>query len=497
MSPPARTPITTDWGTDTYVSPRSASVISDFAVTPQATPERKARLGRSALIAGMLVIVVALVTAATILVGGSSTGWTDTSLKVVGTPVATGGVVVVLDVTSQHRLELTGVDPVDGSIVWRRPFSASEITPGEAFGPTVFDDTVLDLKPPANADDPNVTIEGLDAATGSVLWSEPQPALLTDAPTVCTNDADFCLAVAASDTTTALVAVDPATGELVGAVTGPLRNMTVAPSGTAAEGGLWQTYDAAPTLIQVSPTDQQVWKRTVASLIGPGYDPNYGWDFVSKDGLDVGSIGSAPSNGVVSLNGYETLGISENSGVVAWKVPGSYDCGGGLQFLTSDVVCQYSGSIRDSGTSVNMAGVSLTLRGLEASSGTLTWSVPVQDTRALSIGTNVAFADATHVVVTLASGRRAVLDTQTGATTAPAPDEVFWCEQSPQFTVTTPQGASAGGKRQSAGLFRPCSASGAPTSGMPTTTPQTVGSMISEMFVWPSPTGLEGTRLPG
>jgi hypothetical protein len=106
----------------------------------------------------------------------------------------------------------------------------------------------------------------------------------------------------------------------------------------------------------------------------------------------------APVGKTEALGGLKTLGISNTAGTVAWTVPGYFDCGGGLQFLTSDVVCLYTGSARQSGRTVTMAGVGLTLEGLNPASGTTTWSKPVLDPKSLSLGTDVAFADGTHLV---------------------------------------------------------------------------------------------------
>lgn len=107
-------------------------------------------------------------------------GWAGGSLRVVGSPVAAHGVVVVIDVTSSHRLELSAVSPVDGSVLRSRPFSASEITPGVGFGPTVLAPTVLGatvlaLAPAKGPPDPRVTVEGVNVTTGEVTGRPTGP----------------------------------------------------------------------------------------------------------------------------------------------------------------------------------------------------------------------------------------------------------------------------------------------------------------------------------
>lgn len=213
------------------------------------------------------------------------------------------------------------------------------------------------------------------------------------------------------------------------------------------------------------------------------------------DGLDVGSVGVTPVGKTEPLDGLKTVGVSASDGTVRWTDPGEYLCGGGLQFLTANVVCRYSGSAEESGNSVTMSGVTMTLEGLNIGTGSITWSKPVLDPQALSLGTNVAFVDGSHLVVRLSGGNQVVLDVRNGQTTPVAANEVFWCEQNPLYNVTTPQGSSEGGQRQSAPVFRACSADGSPVKGLPTTSPSTVGVTAGGLFIWPTPKGLQAASV--
>jgi hypothetical protein len=381
--------------------------------------------------------------------------------------------------------------------VWSHPYSASQITPGVAFTPVAIGDTVLLSTPAQGPTNPLATIEGISAVSGKVSWTLPQPLVLSDAPVVCAAGSYFCVPAFVTTTQTDLVALNPRSGAVAGAVPGPIRNMAVAPPGRQNEGDLWQTTAQAPTFAQTSASGQLLWAQTVASLFGGGqYDPNYGWDFLVTGNLDVGSVGVAPVGKTEPLDGYKTLGISAATGAVIWDTPGDFLCGGGLQFLSSDLVCRYTGTARESGQSVSMAGVGLTLMGLDPASGAVTWSKPVLNPKALSIGTDVAFADGNHLVVQLVGGQRVVLDVRSGTTAAPGTGEVFWCEQIPTYRVVTPPEASADGKRVGEPVYRACSSTGAPVSGTPTSLPSTVGVTIKGMFIWPTPHGLNGEPSP-
>jgi hypothetical protein len=117
---------------------------------------------RGPLLAVAAVVVVGLLVGGVIgfATGGAGSGWSDPALHVVGPPITAGGMVIALNVSPTRHLELTAVDPADGSLAWSRALSASAITPGVAFGPTAIGSTVLGLAPARNPQDPNVTLQG-------------------------------------------------------------------------------------------------------------------------------------------------------------------------------------------------------------------------------------------------------------------------------------------------------------------------------------------------
>jgi len=431
------------------------------------------------------------------LASAGAKGWTDQSLQVVGGPIDVDGMIVLLNVNKSHDLEMSGIRPTDGAVLWSHPYGLSQITPGVAFAPVAIGDTVLLAKPAKGVRNPFVKVEGIRATTGNVVWTLPQSVVLSDAPVTCASGSDFCIPAYVAQTKTDLIALSPTSGAVIGTVPGPLRNMAVAPPGSQSNSDLWQTGAQTPTFTQTSASGQVLWTQTVASLFGGSqFNPSYGWDFLVTGSLDIGSVGVAPVGKTEALGGLKTLGISNTSGTVAWTVPGYFDCGGGLQFLTSDVVCLYTGSARQSGRTVTMTGVGLTLEGLNPASGTTTWSKPVLDPKSLSLGTDVAFADGTHLVVQLVGGQRVLLDVDNGTTSSPRAHEVFWCEQVPIYRVVTPPGASANGIRAGAPAYRSCSSTGAAVSGTPAAMPSTVGTTVNGMFIWPAPHGLKAEPSP-
>ena len=206
------------------------------SVPSSPTPRR-----RRGLIAVSLVVTLAVAASVIGLVATTgpnppsrpaATGWADHSLRVVGTPVAGDGKVLLLDVSPSHDLQLAAVDPANGSVGWTMPFSPSGITPGVQFGPVIVQNVALDLAPAGSAKDAGVYLKGIDVRTGKVAWSLPQQVEATDPPQACNNDHDFCVPVWDTQTTTALVALDAVDGQPIFATQGPYRNVSESAPGT-------------------------------------------------------------------------------------------------------------------------------------------------------------------------------------------------------------------------------------------------------------------------
>ena len=408
--------------------------------------------------------------------------------------MAGDGKVLVLDVSPSHDLRLAAVDPSNGSVGWTMPFSPSGITPGVQFGPVIVQNVALDLAPAGSAKDAGVYLKGIDVRTGKIAWSLPQQVEATDPPQACNNDHDFCVPVWDTQTTTALVALDAVDGQPVFATEGPYRNLSESAPGNANRGGMWQTSDSAPTFTWVDANGQRTWTRGLTDLFGGSqYGPDNGYNFALEGGVNVGSVGVASSGNTTPLGESKTVGIRSADGSVAWSVPGAFMCGGSLQFLATDLVCQYTGSAQSKGQTTTISG-GIVLRGLDPATGTLTWSRSVGQPTELSNGQNVAFADATHLVVQTQGGKQMVLDSDDGSLAPVGHSQVFWCEQDPLYKVNASTDGSVNGQRASAPVFTACSASGARLDAQPTTRPATVGVSIDGYFVWPSTDGLQAAR---
>jgi hypothetical protein len=221
-------------------------------------------------------------------------------------------------------------------------------------------------------------------------------AVVSDAPQVCGVDKDFCVALATSSTSTTLAIIQAATGTILYGIPGPERSMDVLQPGTATLGSLWQTSASSLTLAQLSPTNQLVWQRPVSQLFGNAeYSPDNSWDFSTRDGLDVGSLGLQPDGTKFSLHQYKNIAISVTSGNVVWQVPGWYDCFGNLGFLAPALVCDFSGDIIHLLGRSTFFGLGLTFKGIDITNGRTVWAEPVGNARFLLLGGSTPFLDDT------------------------------------------------------------------------------------------------------
>ncbi len=445
-------------------------------------------MGRARL--GPLAVCVALCLASTAVeIGAQSAveGAADpsaTSLDVVGGPIAVGSTAVVVSVDPAHTLHLDGVDPVSDTIVWQRPYSASAVTPGVVLTPASVGNTVLDVAPSGKPADPGVIVGGVNATTGALEWEFPGAVLLSDNPESCVNSQSFCITGYNPDGSSSLVVINGATGVASSAINGPNRAI-----GT----NLYQSDSQTPTFEQLSPGGAIAWTESVTTIFGPGYDPNYGWDITPVGSLNVGSVGTAENGSTVNLGSYKTSGFAISSGATQWTLPGDYQCMGTLAFLSTQVTCQYSGTVNYSKHSTqqpSLRGVTLKLVGFNPATGAVTWSQRVSNVASLSLGKGVSFLDATTVVVDDMAGKRLLLNTFTGTTVPLKSSQILWCQKVPTYKVTATKGTPDGGTRTGQTVFFPCTTTGAPSAKQPTSYPSTVGTTVNGVFVWPSPSGL-------
>ncbi len=420
----------------------------------------------------------------------AATGPAMGTLDVLGGPVAGGGHAIVIDVTPDLHMELSAVDPARSRVAWQQPFSASAMTPGEPFTPTVIGDIVIDLAPTGAPTDPAVSIEGVDAITGVVRWTYPETGIALDAPDACGGAGIVCLSwESAASTSSSLIELDATTGKLVRSIPDVERGL-----GT----DVYQTQSTTPTVIQLGSQGQVVWQKGTASIFGSTNDvPDQGWNIDRFGSMNVGSLGSAPTGNVEDLGSSTTTGFSIATGTPRWTDPGLYNCMGPLEFLSTPVICRLSGTVTAPSTpngTPTFSGLALQIEGFDTQTGTITWSQPDTNIQPMVGSGAIPFLDGDHIVVQQHGGF-VVLDTQTGTVAPVRTGEVFWCATTPTVNVAVPAGSGYPGNRTATDRFSGCTADGTPsTATHPANQPSAVGVTINGIFLWPGQHGLSSER---
>jgi hypothetical protein len=154
--------------------------------------------------------------------------------------------------------------------------------------------------------------------------------------------------------------------------------------------------------------------------------------------------------------------------------------------------CVYNGVLAKSKSNANEStytGLQMTLQGFDPATGTVTWTVPVRNIAALTNG-NAAFVDDNSLLVQLASGAQAVLDTSDGKTVAVLPGQVFWCVGGSTFKVNEDKTFNKAESRPEGNEYFACKENGAPTPNWPSASPDQIGITVDGEFMWATAHGL-------
>ena len=468
----------------TPLPPGATGVTPYQSAQPSKKTSSKGRGRTIAIVGAVVVVVVGLLVGVGLLVSSPS-GAPMSTLHVVGPPEGVGDRVVLLDLTKSHQVELSAVDASSHRVVWSRPFVVDGITGGQIVAPAVVHDVVVDLAPTGGINSGQAIVTGINVENGSTVWTLPGSLSVSDAPYVCGSGSSVCVAGTVSGGSADLLIVDAADGVLVNSVPNMERAI-----GT----NLYQTGDDAPTFTQITESGQVAWTKPVASVFGPGFDPDNGWNIDAIGSLNVGSVGPPMNGNSFDLSTYETAGFSQASGQVVWTDPGLYQCMGTLEFLTPPVLCQLHGTVTEgsSDQQPTYSGVTADLAGFNPATGAILWRQPIGDGTDLVDG-DVSLLDDSHVVVTSPTGSPEVLDSANGTVTPVASGRVFWCLTFPPPYDVGPAASATQqqNEHQGTAFAGGCSADGMPVSQLPSTSPDAVGTTADGWFFWPTAHGLQ------
>jgi len=415
---------------------------------------------------------------------GATTSTTSTSpLHVVGGPVAAEGAADVITVDAARNLHLQGIAPDTGKVLWSHPYDESAIIPGVAPTLYVVDNVVVDLMPADAPNDALVDVDGINATTGAIAWRGPQHLLVADAPAPCADKQFLCVIGYTSNTSTAMAVINPADGTDVAILNGPIAALDL---------DLYLVDAQTPTVEELSASGTVAWTKTIGQLFGgPGYDPGRGWDFLPFGSTEVGTAGAVNADHSMGLDDARTVGFALATGTATWSLAGQFQCGGSLGFETPPFDCVFKGDLAKPNQDtfpISYTGLHLSLQGFDASTGAVTWTLPVRNVDALVNG-DAAFLDDTHLVVQLDGGATVLLDTSNGTTSALGRHQVLWCSSSGLFKVNEDKDLNSAEQRVTGTRFYPC-VDGKATAALPASSPSSIGVTVDGVFLWPSPQGL-------
>ena len=432
----------------------------------------------------MCAVLVAIPSTGTALAGlHRAVGWTDGGVHVVGGPIAADGRVLVIVSDSDRSTWLEAISPTSGKALWRIPEGFSEIAAGVEVAPLARGHTALALVP-SPSHDGTVRLEGVDISTGRVVWRSSGAQYVTDVPEPCPNPIGaraFCVVTAKPSAEPTLLAISPATGRSIATVQGIERTLG---------SGVFQAFIQPSVLVGIDIPGGFQWSTPVVSAFGPGYDPNFGWNFDTFGSVDAGWVGKQSGSGATDLGASKTVGLDDKTGRTLWVIHGSLECGGGSVFKLP-FACALTGTLKvrfpKFVVSRNARGV---IEGFSPRTGKISWRFSLDHTHLASVLTaRLEIADETHLLVWSNRGERRVLDLKTGSSASPTVGQVFWCERQNVFRVKSPP-KGVPPERMGVGYLSPCDINGKPAKAkiqpLRGVVP-TVGGVI----VWASSAGLE------
>jgi hypothetical protein len=406
-----------------------------------------------------------------------------TPIDIVGDPVAGEGAAAAVTVDSSHNLHLVGVAPDSGRVVWSKSLSESLIDPNFPPGVEPLGNDVIDLVPAVKASNPLVDVEAVNMTTGAVVWKGPQDVLVGDAPSPCAHMTEFCVTVLNRDGSSTTAVLSPADGTVVGLLKG---------ASNALDEDLYETDAKTPTIEAASGSGTVEWTRTTNQIFGgTGYDPYVGI-FSSYGSTEVTSVPPPNSDHSDGLDNSTTVGLSLADGSTMWRLPGQYDCDGSLGLLVPPLSCVYKGVLAKTKSNANEStytGLQMSLQGFDPATGMATWNVPVRDIDDLTNG-NAEFVDDNSLLVQLADGTNAILDTSSGKTSAVPPGQVFWCIGGHSFKVNENKMFNKAENRPEDNEYYPCRENGDTAQTWPSTSPDQIGVTVDGQFMWATTHGL-------
>jgi hypothetical protein len=428
----------------------------------------------------------------------STTGWDLTTVHPVTAPVSVAGRIVVYTADA-GQLTLRGLDPASGATLWSQPASTAQNTPGQPFEVAHLGTTVFYYVVAGDPTDHLAEIAAVDASTGKQLWVTSQSASYADMPALCSDNAALCDSVYTGPDASQEVRTDVTTGD---------QTVISSSTGRSLGTGVWDAGVRKPEYIEHinDTTGALVWKDSVVPLFGTSVSSDSGWNWDSYGDVYVGWLGRVPTDPAsltVNLGAQEMVAVRASDGVRLWKRSALYGCP--VEGLIDDagkpipVRCVVSGTVTYDATGENPTthGLNVTIQGFNVHTGATLWSYQAgNNLGAIGVGPHAAVAVSNDVfALTNAAGRTTLLNLKTGAIGAATASTVGWCIQDGTYHLTGVDQADGTPIDFASGqLVAPCTAGGAPSHPADGTAAG-AGATVGGYFVWSSTDGLHAFKI--
>lgn len=407
--------------------------------------------------------------------------WRTSNLVPASDPVSVGDALVVYTIDRQ-RLQITGVDPHDGEVLWSRAATASVRPRGQDLNVQEVDGLVAHLAPlaagPETVGAPaHVVLR--DPVTGEEVLRSERALSHADLPEACPHDETQACATVPVDgewSQQALAsdgefATPPASGAGVPGWTGigPLGLSRGAEDGTQ----VGRVVDG-----------QLTWEIDTTEAFGPGQSTNTGWSFdtFGDDAVLVGTIGlgiSPPADGDTwDMTESLALGLDAATGDALWRAPAtSIFCDPDITGQQDDplLACLWNeGQAEAVEGELTYRDVNIDLVRLDPLTGDRLWQVELGATSADGepARPEPRLVSSTQIAVEAADGMR-VIDLTSGADRPATTADRHWVEDYDVIDVET-LGIEADQVMVS-GRYRLRDGAGQPAEDAPWPLPATIG----------------------
>jgi len=233
--------------------------------------------------------------------------WSLDDELAVGRIVADGSTAATV-LRTETGLDIVGIDVSSGDLLWRGPYSMGGRFPGSGLGGFDISDGVVAHMAGDLGDQRSTIITGRDARSGEVLWEIDAP--LAFGAEGCGEV--FC--ISSTDTrrgVRTVLGVDARSGEIRWQMDGGDIDYITDPDLVI----VLEVGDR-PVVHAVEPDSGDVkWTVSPEEALGENMSTNYGWNFVRRDGVILGTLNRPFQDD--SIYG-ATYGLDEATGEALW-----------------------------------------------------------------------------------------------------------------------------------------------------------------------------------